>query len=136
MSQYSCKEDKLPFLPIKLFSTIPKKYTSKICSVAKPIKNTDVLQFLRFRKLISRNNEQRGQIYASILIGLHLKALLVPMDGIDKTLLVSVLRFNKNVLVNSAAETQHVRVVVLFFLQGLSDHRQGCLAVTLVVAPV
>jgi hypothetical protein len=80
-----------------------------------------MLQFLRFGKLVSRNYKQSGQIDAGIFIGLHLKALSVPVDGIGKTRLVNVTRFDKNVLVNSAAQTQHVRVVVLFLLQGLGD---------------
>lgn len=80
--------------------------------------------------------EQRGQIDASILIGLHFETFSVPVDGVGKTLLVRVPRFNKYVLVDSATETQHVWIVVLFFLQGFSDHRQSRLTIALFVASI
>lgn len=57
-----------------------------------------MLEFCRFRKVIPGDDKERGKVDPSILIGLNLKALPVPIYGIVKALLVCVLRLHELIL--------------------------------------
>ena len=65
-----------------------------------------MLEFCRFREVIAIYNKQSGEVDASVLIGLHLKALAVPVDGVAKALLIFVLGLHKLIL--QGEESVHV----------------------------
>ncbi len=58
------------------------------------------------------------------------------MDGVLKTVHVGVLRFDEDVLVDAAAQTEDVRYVVLLLLQRFLHDVEGALAVAFAVPPV
>lgn len=98
--------------------------------------HADALQLLALAELVAVDDEQRGQVDARVLVRLHLEALAVPADGVLQAGLVLVLRLHELVLVDAAAQADHVRVAVLLLLQRAHAHLERRLAVALLVPAV
>ena len=82
-------------------------------------KLTNVPQFSTGTKCCSRDHQQCGQVDTSILVGLHLEPLAVPVYGLVPALIVTVTRLNKLVLVDATTQTKEIRNMILLVFQHL-----------------